>query len=167
MGLNGYVNWSLSPFYIDALLDGEAFPSVSAQRLGLFELDGTALEAPDPDGSDLLFLPYVDIDCLTMNGVSDTYTTDGQTRDRFFDVPNITLIRPETGLPLTITRAFSRNSWINFYTNTTTLENIEQLLYMIPTDDYQDRSPSANTTGPCFLMESFQCRLVYTTCIQL
>ena len=43
-GLQGFVDWSLSPFYIDALLDGEAFPAVSAQQLGLFADNGTALD---------------------------------------------------------------------------------------------------------------------------
>lgn len=152
-GINGYVNWSLSPFYIDALLDGEAFPSLSAQRLGLFDLEGNDLMAAD--GSDLLYLPYVDIDCIMLN-VSVNYTnSNDQTFPRFYPVEdeNVSAI-------INARFAFSRNSWIDFYNNRTA---VETLLYGVPdTDDYVDFSPLANSTGGCFIPLSKQCRLVCT-----
>jgi len=152
-GIRGYVNWSLSPFYIDALLDGEAFPSVSAQRLGLFDLNGDPVPTDDPeDTSDLLFLPYVNITCLTEMGVLDTYTSGGQTLRRFFPVNNLTI----PGLKMQITEAFSRNSWVNFYTENQ--EQLNNLLFNISEPDAEDRSPVTNTTGPCFIDQSMQCR---------
>lgn len=157
-GINGYVNWSLSPFYIDALLDGEAFPSVSAQRLAIFSIDGTTLQADDPnDDSDLLYLPYVNITCLQEMGVLNMYTNnDGQTLPRFYPVNNLTGV-------INATQAFSRDSWVNFYTNETTREDLEMLLFRLPvSSDAPDLSPVANSTGPCFIPLSTQCRLVCT-----
>jgi len=152
-GINGYVNWSLSPFYIDALLDGEAFPSVSAQRLGLFDLEGNDLMAAD--GSDLLYLPYVDIPCLVRMNVSEDYTNDnGQTFPRFYPVENENLTAV-TG----ITEAFSRNSWIDFYNNRT---YVEYLFGVSSSSEYEDISPLANSAGDCFIPLSKQCRLVCT-----
>ena len=157
-GIRGYVDWSLSPFYIDALLDGEAFPSVSAQRLAIFNINGTALQANDTnDDSDLLYLPYVNISCLREMGVLPTYTNnDGQTLPRFYDVNNLAGV-------INVTQTFSRDSWVNFYTNETTRDDLQMLLFRLPdSNDAPDLSPVVDSTGPCFIPLSTQCRLVCT-----
>ena len=55
------MNWSLSPFPVDRLLDGHSFPAFTAHQLPLFDVEGNVL----PNQSDsALYLPYVDIDCM-------------------------------------------------------------------------------------------------------
>ena len=158
------MNWSLSPFYIDVLLDGEAFPAVSAQQLGLFDNDGNALDEDrgrpymsanrGDNSSDLLYLPYVDFGCLinnNMQNVSLSYNdNDGNTRARFFTV-NVTI----EGNVMPNYMTFSRDSWRNFYLN----ENYTNLLYTLPVGgDFDDRSPEAQSFGICFNRISTQCR---------
>lgn len=161
------MDWSLSPFLIDVLFDGEAFPAVSAQQLGLFNLTGHALEesgaipvgvdVPNTDNSPLMYLPYADMDCIMnsfiANGVPFSYNeTNGNTRATFFSV-DITI---EGQLRSNYT-AFSRDSWQNFYTNQRSLLN--QLLYVLPNgSDYNDLSPVAMSFGTCFLRNTTTCR---------
>ena len=161
------MDWSLSPFLIDALFDGEAFPAVSAQQLGLFDLDGNALEesgaipvdvdVPNTDDSPLMYLPYADIGCLinnfTANGVPLYYNeTNGNRRAMFFSV-NVTI----EGELRSNYMAFSRDSWQNFYTNRRSL--LDQLLYVLPNgSDFNDLSPVAMSFGDCFLRNTTTCR---------
>ena len=162
-GLQGFVNWSLSPFLIDVLFDGEAFPAVSAQQLGLFNNDGNSLgenngepvgvDVPNTDDSTLLYLPYADIECLIEMGVPLSYNdSSGNLRARFFSVN--TSILPDNLM------AFSRDSWRDFYTNQRSLLN--QLLYRLPNgSDADDRSPVATAPksfGLCFLNDTTTCR---------
>ena len=158
------MDWSLSPFLIDVLFDGEAFPAVSAQQLGLFNLTGHALEesdampvgvdVPNTDDSPLMYLPYANIRCLIDNGVPLSYneTGNGNTRATFFS-KNVTI----DGVLRTDYMAFSRDSWQNFYTNQRSLLN--QLLYVLPNgSDYNDLSPVAMSFGTCFLRNTTTCR---------
>ena len=157
------MNWSLNPFYIDALLDGEAFPAVSAQQLSLFSgsdslNEGNGRPYMSANGGDnssnLLYLPYVEMGCLInndMQNVSLSYTDgNGNTRARFFTV-NVTI--EGTVMPNYMT--FSRDSWRNFYQN----PNYTNLLYTLPTgDQFDDLSPQAQSFGICFNQLSTQCR---------
>ena len=154
------MDWSLSPFFIDVLFDGEAFPAVSAQQLGLFDLEGNALEerngipvgvdVPNTDDSPLMYLPYANISCLMDNGVPLSYSEN--TRATFFSV-NITI----GGELRSDYMAFSRDSWQNFYTNQQSL--LDQLLYTLPNgSDVDDRSPVAMSFGDCFLQNNTTCR---------
>lgn len=161
------MDWSLSPFLIDVLFDGEAFPAVSAQQLGLFDLEGNALEerngmpvdvdVPNTDDSPLMYLPYADIGCIInsfrANGVPLSYNeTNGNTRAMFFSV-NVTI----GGELRSNYMAFSRDSWQNFYTNQQSL--LDQLLYTLPNgSDADDRSPVAMRFGDCFLRNTTTCR---------
>ena len=160
MGIQGYVNWSLNPFYIDALLDGEAFPAVSAQQLSLFNNDGDSLNEGDgrpymsPNGGDnssnLLYLPYINFTCLLENDVSLSYVENGNTRARFFTV-NVTI----EGNVMPNYMTFSRDSWRNFYRN----RNYTDLLYTLSTgNDFDDLSPGAQSFNVCFNQLSTQCR---------
>ena len=154
------MDWSLSPFYIDALLDGEAFPAVSAQQLGLFADNGTALDESSgtpymsPNGGDnssnLLYLPYINFTCLLERDVSLSYTEGTNTRATFFTV-NVTI----EGNVMPNYMTFSRDSWRNFYQN----RNYTNLLYILPTgSDFDDRSPEKMSFGDCFDQTSTQCR---------
>ena len=161
-GLQGYVNWSLSPFYIDSLLDGEAFPAVSAQQLVLIDDIGNSLKEnngipymannTDGDGSsDLLYLPYADVGCLIREGVSTSYIdSHGRMRARFF-VVNVTI---EGELQMNV--SFSEDSWEDFYRN----ENVS-LLYNITGDNggpLFNRSPRRQSFGLCFNKRNHTCR---------
>lgn len=157
------MDWSLSPFLIDVLFDGEAFPAVSAQQLGLFNLSGNALEekdgipvgvdVPNTDDSPLIYLPYANIDCLMREGVPLSYNeTNGNTRATFFSV-SITI----EGELRSDYMAFSRDSWQNFYTNQRSL--LDQLLYTLPNgSDFNDLSPVAMSFGTCFMRNTTTCR---------
>ena len=59
---SGFVSFSLSPFQIVNLLDGDAFPGFAAHQLQLYDLEGERIQ--DDDGNDLLYLPFIDFNCL-------------------------------------------------------------------------------------------------------
>ena len=162
-GLQGFVDWSLSPFRIDVLFDGEAFPAVSAQQLGLFNSSGRSLgesdgepvgvDVPNTDDSTLLYLPYANITCLINNSVPLSYNdSSGNLRATFFSV-NTSILQDNL-------MAFSRDSWRDFYTNQRSLLN--ELLYQLPDgSDADDRSPVATNPmsfGRCFLDNTTSCR---------
>lgn len=59
---SGYVDWSLSTFRVANLIDGSAFPGFASHRLQLYNREGERIE--DANGNDLLYLPFIDFDCL-------------------------------------------------------------------------------------------------------
>ena len=59
------MNWSLSEFPVSSLVDGEAFPAYSVLDLGLFDADGDKLQTEN--GTDYIYLPFVDYECLSQN----------------------------------------------------------------------------------------------------
>ena len=61
--LTGYVEWSLSNFSLNELVDGRAFPAFTAQELPLY-IDGDEQE-------DLLYLPFIDFDCISNRSNAD------------------------------------------------------------------------------------------------
>lgn len=65
--LAGYVNWSVSPFLVDVLFNGSAFPAPSALELQLY--NGSEV-VTDENGNDLLYLPFVNYTCLENGGYS-------------------------------------------------------------------------------------------------
>ena len=66
-GLNGYIDWSLSNFTLQKLADGMSFPAFSAQELEIYDNDGNVLtRTRDGIEQDVLYLPYVDFNCLIM-----------------------------------------------------------------------------------------------------
>ena len=73
---SGYVDWSLSSFSVANLLDGLAFPGYASQRLQLYDLEGNRIR--NDSGTDYLYLPFVDFDCLLDN-------VPGLTRSLGFD----------------------------------------------------------------------------------
>lgn len=56
------MDWTLSDFTVVKLLDGSAFPAFSAQELQLYDINGDIITGRN--GSNALYLPYVDFDCL-------------------------------------------------------------------------------------------------------
>ena len=61
---SGYVDFSLSPFEVVNLLDGLAFPGYAAHQLQLYDINGNRIQ--DNAGNDLLYLPFIDFECLQM-----------------------------------------------------------------------------------------------------
>ena len=66
-GLSGYANWSTTPFNILDLVDGDAFPTYSAQDLKSLNDDGTDVKILTSGSDDVLYLPFIDFDCLEAN----------------------------------------------------------------------------------------------------
>ena len=70
-GLSGYVNWSLTTFTVDKLLDGDTFPAFSAQELQVYDTAGNILPEAESGGffssNDEygVYLPFVDFECLS------------------------------------------------------------------------------------------------------
>ena len=62
--LAGYVNWSVSPFRVEDLFDGRAFPALSALELSLFNGDDEVVAVDETGESPLLYLPFIDFECL-------------------------------------------------------------------------------------------------------
>ena len=62
--LAGYVNWSVSPFEVDVLFNGSAFPALSALELQLY--NGSDVVTDTATGQDLLYLPFINYTCLNM-----------------------------------------------------------------------------------------------------
>ena len=58
---SGYVDWSLSTYRVANLLDGEAFPGFTAHSLQLYDSLGNRIQS---NGNDLLYLPFIDFECL-------------------------------------------------------------------------------------------------------
>ena len=71
--LSGYVNWSLSEFPVEVLLDGNAFPAFTAHELPLYDDNGD--EVMGADDSPLLYLPWIDFDCLMEQNIGSTEVT--------------------------------------------------------------------------------------------
>ena len=67
---SGFVSFSLSPFKVVNLLDGDAFPGFAAHQLQLYNTT-TNQRIRDTDGNELLYLPFIDFDCLAEAGVID------------------------------------------------------------------------------------------------
>ena len=62
---SGFVNFSLSPFQVINLVDGDAFPGYASQRLQFYDDMGNRVE--DDMGNDLLYLPFIDFECILNN----------------------------------------------------------------------------------------------------
>jgi hypothetical protein len=69
--LSGFVDWSLSDFNVNKLLDGKAFPAFSAHELQVYDMDGEVIEGESAgDTTFAAYVPYVDFNCL-MDRASD------------------------------------------------------------------------------------------------
>lgn len=69
--LSGFIDWSLTNFTLDKLVDGRTFPAFTAHELQLYNNNGDIIQMPPnlttnnpPATSDILYLPYVNFDCL-------------------------------------------------------------------------------------------------------
>ena len=71
---SGFVSFSLSPFKVVNLLDGDAFPGFAAHQLQLYDLNGERIQ--DGNGNDLLYLPFIDFDCLIKTKMFDPSQLD-------------------------------------------------------------------------------------------
>ncbi len=60
--LSGYIQWSVSPFPLSALLDGQAFPAYSAHALVMYDDRGNKIT--NKNGEPILYLPFIDFECL-------------------------------------------------------------------------------------------------------
>ena len=58
-----YLEWSLSSFKVDSLIDGRAFPAFTAHKLLIYDLNGQKIL--DELGDELLYLPYIDFECVS------------------------------------------------------------------------------------------------------
>ncbi len=80
--LNEYVEWSLTEFSVDSLIDGIAFPSYSALLLDLADNKGKDVLNTNVTNADqeYKYLPFIDHECLQMVNssilVANTTTTD-------------------------------------------------------------------------------------------
>ncbi len=137
--LSGYVNWSLSDFPIEDLVDGRAFPAMNAQELVLYDDDGD--EVTD-DGEDLLYLPWINFTCIEEeSGVAVTTTKE------------IVML----GIRRNIT-TFTESNWEDFYGE----EENRILLFNNP-DPGDNQTPDEDSEGPCYKRDSeadpVKCRL--------
>ena len=65
--LSGFVDWSLTNFTVEKLLDGNSFPAYDFQKLSLFDVDGTELTGNSTKDNAVLYLPFVNFTCLAEN----------------------------------------------------------------------------------------------------
>ena len=66
------MDFTLSEFKIINLLDGDAFPGFAAQQLQLYNGQD---RVQDDNGNDLLYLPFIDFECLRGTIPSDMLVT--------------------------------------------------------------------------------------------
>ena len=60
--LSGYIQWSVSPFPVNSLLDGQAFPAYSTHALVMYDDNGNKIA--NANGKPILYLPFIDFECL-------------------------------------------------------------------------------------------------------
>ena len=71
-GFSGYVNWSLTTFTLEKLVDGNTFPAFAAHELQLYDMDGEVITRDPQEGGrsgedGVLYLPYINFTCLLEN----------------------------------------------------------------------------------------------------
>ncbi len=134
--LSGYVNWSLSNFPIEDLVDGRAFPAMNAQELPLYDDDGD--EVTNADGDTLLYLPWINTDCLEEK-LSNPSTF-------LFNVTNITI----GGRTEELITAFTEDTWSDFYNK----KDNRELLFIPAPDDNETPEEGSVFDGSCFVNNS-------------
>ena len=60
--LSGFLDWSLTNFTIDKLVDGQAFPAFTAHELQIYLKEGD--EKFEIGNEDVLYLPFINLSCL-------------------------------------------------------------------------------------------------------
>ena len=151
--LTGYVNWSLSSFTLDKLLDG-AFPTYAALQLDLYNALDEVEPDPNDEDEDVAYLPFIDFDCMAdMADMGFTTYNSSMRVDVTVDVNNGTDLVPfnVTGLPLQYWRDFTTS----FFDGTDgERENLSAILL-----NAEARDTSPTSFGPCF-NNKLTCRLL-------
>ena len=62
MNESRYLDWSLTPFEVHSLVDGQSFPAFTNQHLRLRYFNGSIVK--DDSGEPVLYLPFVNFSCL-------------------------------------------------------------------------------------------------------
>ncbi len=134
--LSGYIQWSVSPFPLSALLDGQAFPAYSAHALVMYDDRGNIITNENEES--ILYLPFIDFECLY-----DAVTYNISTSAAFFS----TYSDPLTGRDKF---GFTDAQYACFYggggcsDNGTVTGEFKQLVFDAKAD-WSPRKP----TGPC------------------
>ena len=132
-GLSGYANWSTTTFNILDLADGDAFPAYSAQQLNSVNDDGTDVKILTAGSDDVLYLPFIDFDCLAANHDDPQYNCTSYSITEYesekIDGSNETLV------------SFSSKQYESFYDSAA----CRQLVV-----NTKSRSPTGSQLGPCF-----------------